>query len=105
MRVFFGTEFTGLTADAKLISIGMAAECGREFYAEAADTYAPTDCSAFCQRNVLPYLEGGAHCMPLDFLRAQLWEWLQGCGTGTVLVCDSGRDVHQLAELFPAGLP
>lgn len=49
MRIFFDTEFTGLTADAKLISIGLVDEAGtHEFYAELADTYAVSECSAFC---------------------------------------------------------
>lgn len=34
MRVFFDTEFTGLTQDTQLISIGCVSEDGRTFYAE-----------------------------------------------------------------------
>ena len=57
MRIFFDTEFTGLTADAKLISIGLIDESGEnEFYSELADTYDILDCSVFCRREVLPNL-------------------------------------------------
>ena len=43
-RLFFDTEFTALTDDAKLISIGLIDESGRHtFYAELADTWQPED--------------------------------------------------------------
>lgn len=37
MKVFFDTEFTGLHQNTTLISIGMVAENGHEFYAELTD--------------------------------------------------------------------
>ena len=37
MKIFFDTEFTGLQQDTDLISIGIVAEDGREFYAELND--------------------------------------------------------------------
>lgn len=37
MRIFFDTEFTGLHQHTTLISIGMVAENGHEFYAELTD--------------------------------------------------------------------
>jgi hypothetical protein len=37
MRIFFDTEFTGLHQETTLISIGLAAENKREFYAEFTD--------------------------------------------------------------------
>lgn len=37
MRVFFDSEFTGLYQNAALISIGLVAENGKEFYAEFDD--------------------------------------------------------------------
>ena len=105
MRIFFDTEFTSLTPDAKLISIGFAAGTGQEFYAELSDTYLTADCSEFCQLEVLPHLEGGVRRMTLDEVRGKLYSWLTACGPGTTLVCDSPRDIHQLRELFPDGVP
>jgi hypothetical protein len=106
MRIFFDTEFTGLTADAKLISIGLVDETGtQEFYAELADTYALPDCSAFCLREVIPHLEGGPARRTLYELRKELQAWLLGRGEGAVLVCDSKRDVVQINRLLPDGLP
>lgn len=37
MKVFFDTEFTGLHQGTTLISIGLVAESGEEFYAEFND--------------------------------------------------------------------
>lgn len=58
MYVFFDTEFTQLSHEAKLISIGMISEDGREFYAELSDTWRHDDCSEFVLREVPPPLRG-----------------------------------------------
>jgi hypothetical protein len=106
MRIFFDTEFTGLTADAKLISIGLIDEVVlNEFYAELTDTYELGDCSAFCHREVIPHLQGGALRQSLSEVRIMLEAWLRARGLDTVLVCDSPRDVTQLGVLFPGGRP
>lgn len=106
MRVFFDTEFTGLTRDAKLVSIGLVTESGSlEFYAELRDTYRLEDCSLFCVQEVLPLLQGGPSRLRLPELQRRLWAWLEELGPDTVLVCDSPRDVLQVAQLFPRGLP
>lgn len=106
MRIFFDTEFTGLTDDAKLISIGLVEESGEhEFYAELSDTYGPTDCSEFCRQHVLPLLEGGSTRVTTRELRPKLRGWLADRGPGTVLVCDSPRDVLQIRRLLLEALP
>lgn len=106
MRIFFDTEFTGLVADAKLISIGLVDESGlHEFYAELGDTYVASECSEFCKREVLVHLQGPSAQIPMAELRTQLESWLKDRGPGSVLVCDSPRDVVQLEAILPAGLP
>lgn len=106
MRIFFDTEFTGLTDDAKLISIGLVDETGvDEFYAELRDTYQVSECSEFCRKEVLPHLEGGEAQLGLAELRVTLTAWLGARGPGAVLVCDCSRDVVQLATVLPNGLP
>lgn len=106
MRIFFDTEFTGLTLDAKLISIGLVDESGlNEFYAELQDTYVVSECSEFCTQEVLRHLQGGVAQMTLAELQVTLATWLHARGPGAVLVCDSPRDVDQLAMVFPHGLP
>jgi hypothetical protein len=105
-RIFFDTEFTGLTPDAKLMSIGLVDESGQnEFYAELSGTYLPSDCSEFCRQHVLPLLEGGDVVLTLAQLRPKLREWLAECGPNAVLVCDSPRDVVQIRQLLLESLP
>jgi hypothetical protein len=106
MNIFFDTEFTGLTVDAKLISIGLIDESGlNEFYVELTDTYELQDCSDFCRREVIPHLQGGAVRQTLSEVRILLQAWLAARGLAAVLVCDSPRDLPQLAVLLPAGPP
>ena len=104
MRIFFDTEFTGLTEDPALISIGLIDQTGQHtFYAEVAGIE-DAECSPFCRANVLPLLERGSAALPLVQLRAGLETWLTEIGPAQ-LVCDSPRDAVQLARLFPDGLP
>ncbi|KJZ67329.1 3'-5' exoribonuclease [Pseudomonas fluorescens] len=69
MKLFLDTEFTRLSADAKLISLALVAENGAEFYVELTDTYQLTDCSQFVVEVVLPQLDPGSH--GITFLQAQ----------------------------------
>lgn len=61
MRYFFDTEFIerGSEYPLLLISIGIVAEDGREFYAETMQSldYYPEDCNDWVRANVLPHLQ------------------------------------------------
>ena len=60
LSVFFDTEFTKFRSandEPKLISIGLVAEDGREFYAELLDTWGISDCSQFVISVVLELLD------------------------------------------------
>jgi hypothetical protein len=105
VHIFFDTEFADLTEEAALISIGLIDEAGNEFYSELSDTYSADACSDFCQREVLPHLEGGAARRTLAALRVELRSWLSAYGRDTLLVCDSPRDISQIRRIFPNGLP
>ena len=77
IRIFFDTEFTELTAEAKLISIGFVDERGeRTFYAELADTYGIGDLSDFALAEVIPLLEGQRSTVSMRELGQRLTEWL-----------------------------
>ena len=105
-KIYFDTEFEGLYANPGLISIGMTDDTGRQtFYAESADTFHPERCSAFCEAIVLPLLEGGRASMPNRQLHETLVAWLKAQGEDVVLICDSPRDIDQLAKLLSEGLP
>lgn len=56
MLLFLDTEFTDFT-NPELISIGLVAEDGREFYAECSEFDRAT-CNAFVNTKVLPRLVG-----------------------------------------------
>lgn len=57
MKVFLDCEFTQLNAQAKLISLALVAEDGRELYVELTDGYELQDCSAFVIEHVVPQLD------------------------------------------------
>lgn len=54
MYLFFDCEFSGLHKDTTLISIGIAAENGKRFYAEFSD-YDMKQCNAWIKENVLKH--------------------------------------------------
>lgn len=57
MRIFLDTEFTELNQNARLISIGLAAENGDVFYAELIDAEKYTS-SSWVKEHVVPLLSG-----------------------------------------------
>jgi hypothetical protein len=92
MKFFYDTEFddNGRTID--IISIGMLAESGAEFYA-VSDEFSPGQCNAWVKENVLPFLAHNAQipwmfrsqiaCELREFVekhngtekRAEFWGW------------------------------
>lgn len=101
MLVFFDTEFTGLHWEAKLVSIGLVAEDGHEFYAELSDTYQNADCSTFAHAEVLPLLERGGVRMTLPALSLRLGNWLEGFEQPVTLATDSiGWDWPWIKMIF-----
>lgn len=76
MLLFLDTEFTGLSVDPALISIGLVSEDGREFYAELTDTWDAESCDFFVQEQVLPLLDGGDARMNWDELAKRLPGWI-----------------------------
>lgn len=73
-KIFIDTEFTDFL-DCHLISLGMVAETGEEFYVEVP--YPDTACSAFVRAAVIPLLGliEDAQC-PLAELRHRILTWL-----------------------------
>lgn len=75
MLVFTDTEFTTFV-DPQLISIGMVADSGEEFYAEVPFPHAA--CSIFVRETVIPLLNQYPHAYcPLPELPQRLMTWLQ----------------------------
>jgi hypothetical protein len=76
-KCFIDTEFTNFPpAEHELISLGLAAENGEEFYAEAP--YEINHCSEFVHEVVIPLLGRIPHeQVSLDDLRGRILDWLQ----------------------------
>jgi len=101
--VFIDTEFTDFF-DPQLISIGLAASTGEEFYAEVPYQY--EKCSAFVREVVVPLLSHNDLC-PYDELHLRLREWLKIIkGEENILVCyDSDYDRALFVKAFGNILP
>lgn len=115
MRVYFDTEFTDLVGaahDPALISIGLTADSGAEFYAELTDTWNKSICSPFVLEAVLPHLQyqPGADIVPIcamdsATLAARLGEWLESFNEQVTLFCDSiAYDWMWIGEIFDGRL-
>jgi hypothetical protein len=89
VHIFFDTEFTQLSHEAKLISVGLISEDGKEFYAELSDTWDPSNCSEFVKCEVLPHLEGGVALMTLAELCLRMGNWLESFEVPVSLVTDA----------------
>jgi len=89
MLIFFDTEFTDLSMDAQLISIGLISEDGMEFYAEIFDAYELPNYSAFVLDAVLPHLNGGDSLVSMDTLTLRLGNWLEGFEQPLTMATDS----------------
>ncbi len=69
MRYWFDSEFCEHDERIDLISIGIVAENGREYYAESAD-FDPIYASDWLRENVIPQLQG---CLkPLSKIRSEI---------------------------------
>jgi hypothetical protein len=103
MLVFLDTEFTDFI-QIDLISIGLVAEDGREFYAERND-YRREDCSSFVIVEVLPLLNRvpGAKCSSAH-LSFRLREWFASLEEPVTLVFDYPSDWELLAEALRGDL-
>ncbi|MFJ2464842.1 hypothetical protein [Pseudomonas sp. NPDC087615] len=89
MRVFLDCEFSQLSAAAKLISLALVAENGREFYVELQDTWQVEDCSDFVKEIVLPQLWGGNHSLRIVEARKSLLGFLTSFKNEVEIVTDA----------------
>lgn len=97
MLVFLDTEFTDFVRP-DLISIGLVAEDGREFYAERTD-YRRAECNDFVRATVLPLLGRvpGAACRRPALTR-RLRQWLEALPEPAIIVFDYELDWLLLAD-------
>ena len=101
MRVFVDTEYTDFI-DCDLISIGLVADDGREFYGERSD-YDQASCSQFVRAAVLPQLgQYPGQVFMREALRVALLAWLAQFARQPerVLCFDYGGDWELLCDLL-----
>ncbi|MCY1190864.1 3'-5' exoribonuclease [compost metagenome] len=89
MRIFLDCEFTELSQQAKLISLALVAEDGREFYVELLDSWQVEDCSEFVVVIVLPQLWGGENALPIIEAKAALLTFLASFESELEIVTDA----------------
>lgn len=75
MRIFFDTEFTGLHKNTTLMSIGLVADDGREFYAEL-DDYDQSQVNEWIKLNVLDNFTNQGS-INQTMLKGELIDWLE----------------------------
>lgn len=72
MRYYIDTEFAESPGQLDLISIGIVAEDGREFYAVASDGWSEERCNTWVRANVLPNLGDGRRVSRAEIRRGVL---------------------------------
>ena len=99
MRVYLDTEFTQFTYP-NLISIGLVADNGREFYA-VLKSFPLQKCSVFVREVVLPIIEHWpSTTLDRSELRQSLKQWLNEAAEPLEIVCDFATDAELLIELI-----
>ena len=106
MLVFLDTEFSELTNNPKLISIGLVSENGaHEFYAELSDTYSESDLSEFSVSHVMPLLNG-KNAMTISQLTTELEAWIAVLNDVVILASDNSIwDWPFVEEIFKQSWP
>jgi hypothetical protein len=98
-RVFLDTEFTDFI-QCDLISIGLKAETGEEFYGENLDFNKKLS-SDFVHQAVYPFLTPNTHGMKELELSARLWQWFDDLDCEQVeIYMDYPSDWELMCELL-----
>jgi hypothetical protein len=95
MRIWIDTEFNEFKGD--LISIGMVADDGREFYEV---TYCPVP-GDWVAANVIPILQ--KQPIPILFIQAEMARFLSRYPDGVHIVADWPEDIKHFCELLITG--
>jgi hypothetical protein len=102
MNIFFDTEFTGLTSDPHLLSMGFVAENGATLYIELTDGWLESECAPWVKQHVLPLLGKGERLTRREAAR-RLADWFSTSETKPVLLGDSDYDTILVADLLRQG--
>lgn len=101
MKLFIDTEFSSLRKQvSRLISIGVIAEDGRDFYAELPTHTWKFQCSAFVLETVEPILWYGNYSMTPAELSDRLRDWLRQFDAVEIVTDSPDWDFWFLALVF-----
>lgn len=89
MKVFLDCEFTQLNAQAKLISLALVAEDGRELYVELSDSYGLGDCSDFVKDHVLPQLDPARYVCTIAEAQTKLASFMSSLHSNVQILSDA----------------
>ena len=99
MRIFFDTEFSGLTSDPRLLSIGLISDSGETLYIEFTNGWTEADCSFWVREHVLPMLGNGERLTRRE-AGARIKGWLAAFKLQPTLLGETDWDTTLLADLM-----
>ncbi len=104
-KVFFDTEFTGLTSDPRLLSIALVADSGETLYIEFTDGWSEAQCSSWVKEHVLPMLGNGERLTRREAV-ARILAWIAAFESTPTLLAETSWDTDLFADLIrECGIP
>jgi hypothetical protein len=104
-QVFFDIEFTGLTSDPRLLSIGLVADSGEELYIEFTDGWSEAECSSWVKEHILPMLGTGERLTRREAV-ARILTWISAFESAPMLLAETSWDTDLFADLLrECGMP
>ena len=99
INIFFDTEFTGLSSEPLLLSIGLVADDGQTLYIEFTNGWSEADCSYWVREHVMPMLGKGERLTRRDAV-SRIIAWLALFELPTTLLGETTWDTDLLADLM-----
>ena len=100
INIFFDTEFTALSSEPHLLSIGLVADSGDSLYIEFTNGWSEADCSFWVREHVMPMLGGGERLTRREAV-TRITSWLKLFSTSSpTLLGETTWDTTLLADLM-----
>ena len=99
INIFFDTEFTGLSSEPHLLSIGLVADSGETLYIEFTNGWSETDCSFWVREHVMPMLGNGERLTRRD-AGARIIAWLESFELPATLLGETTWDTELFSDLM-----
>ena len=99
INIFFDTEFTGLSSEPHLLSIGLVADSGETLYIEFTNGWSETDCSFWVREHDMPMLGNGERLTRRD-AGARIIAWLESFELPATLLGETTWDTELFSDLM-----